>query len=75
MMERMCIFSTRTFLNSSWLPQKQSLTVTEVVDLGLPVCLEGKEDLHPKSNPSLPATTVLLINENFLLLMETSNQA
>lgn len=60
----MCIFSTRTSLNSSWLPQKRFLTVAEAVNLQLLAYLEGTEDLHPKSNPSLSATNVLLISEN-----------
>lgn len=71
MMERMCVFSTRTSLNSSWLPQKQFLTVAEAVDLQLLAYLEGKEDLHPKSNPSPSVTSVLLINENFFLLVRS----
>lgn len=64
-MERMCTFSTRTFLNSSWLPQKWFLTIAQAVDLKFLAYLAGKEDLNLKANPSLSATNVLLINENF----------
>lgn len=65
MMERMCMFSTRTSLTSTCLPQKWFLTVTDAVDLQLSACLGGKVDLHPKSHPSPSATSRVQINENF----------